>query len=149
MKKTILKILLILALTFSFSNLTFAEEEVKNTVITTEKVPWASCVPEMSWNTSWAWPQQPKPTGKYECTVWRNFSSVMMFFWDFIKYATFLVWLAWVLFIVINWILYSMWGADDSLKTEAKKKITKTIVWLIVLLLSWIILNLIAPWVYK
>jgi hypothetical protein len=32
---------------------------------------------------------------------------------------------------------------------EVKKRIVQWIIWLILVLLSWIILNMIAPWVYK
>ena len=69
--------------------------------------------------------------------------------WAIIKYFTFLAWLWAVLFIVINWILYSMSWVDQSMKEKAKERITKTLMWLIVLLLSWVILNMIAPWIYE
>jgi hypothetical protein len=45
--------------------------------------------------------------------------------------------------------MYSMWGMDQSMKEESKKRIVKTIVWLIVLLMSWTILHIVAPWIYK
>lgn len=67
---------------------------------------------------------------------------------EMIKYATFLAGLAGVLFIVVNGILYSMSGMDAGMKEEAKKRITKTLLGLIVLLLSGFILNAIAPWIY-
>lgn len=65
-----------------------------------------------------------------------------------IKYATFIASLGAVLFIVVNGILYSMSGMDSGLKEAAKEKITKTLLGLIVLMLSGLILNAIAPWVY-
>ena len=84
----------------------------------------------------------------YFCYVpkWITWFEIIMGW--LIKYTTFIASLAWVLFIVVNWILYSMWWADDSLKSESKKRIMKTLSWLIVLLLSWVILHIIAPWVY-
>jgi len=66
-----------------------------------------------------------------------------------IKFVTFIASLAWVLFIVINGILYSMSWIDESLKNDSKKRIIKTLLWLIVLLLSWVILHILAPWVYN
>ena len=69
--------------------------------------------------------------------------------WAIIKYFTFLAWLWAVLFIVINGIMYSMSGLDSGMKEKAKERITKTLMWLILLLLSWVILNMIAPWIYK
>ena len=66
-----------------------------------------------------------------------------------IKYFTYIASLAAVLFIVINGLLYSMAGINDGLKTGAKERIMKTLIGLIILLLSGVILNAIAPWVYK
>jgi len=83
------------------------------------------------------------------CTVDNWSSAIKNILWWIIKYATFLVWLIAVLFIVVNWIMYSMWGMDQSMKEESKKRIVKTLIWIIVLLMSWTILNLIAPWIYK
>ena len=58
-------------------------------------------------------------------------------------------WIAWVLFIVINGILYSMWGIDDDLRWKSKERIIRTLTWLIILFSAWYILQLVAPWVYK
>ena len=69
--------------------------------------------------------------------------------WGIIKWFTYIAAIGAVLFIVINGIMYSMSGIDQSMKDEAKKRITKTLLWLVVLLLSWVILNLVAPWIYK
>jgi len=38
---------------------------------------------------------------------------------------------------------------DPGMKDEAKKRITATIIGLIILFMSGIILNIIAPWIYK
>jgi len=84
----------------------------------------------------------------YYCIVpkWVNWFNIIMSW--LIKYITFIASLAWVLFIVVNWIMYSMWWADDSLKIESKKRIVQTLIWLIILLMSWVILRIVAPWVY-
>lgn len=74
---------------------------------------------------------------------------VLKTIWWMIKYTTFIVGLLAVLFIVINWILYSMSWIDQSAKDTAKKRITKTLIWIILLLMSWTILNVLAPWIYK
>jgi hypothetical protein len=42
-----------------------------------------------------------------------------------------------------------MAGINDGLKTGAKERIIKTLTGLVILLLSGVILNMIAPWVYK
>lgn len=133
MKLIIIKILLILSI-FSFVWM----PTVWNTyaviqVTVAEKIPWAGC----TWD------------GPYVCNVEEWFTSVTLMIWRIIKYFTYLAALGWVLFIVLNGILYSMWWADQSLKDESKKRIVWTLTWLILLLLSWVILNLIAPWVYK
>jgi hypothetical protein len=80
--------------------------------------------------------------------VKNTFGSVMSVVGNMINYATFIAGLAGVLFIVINGILYSMSGMDAGMKDEAKKRIVKTLLGLVVLLLSGLILNAIAPWVY-
>lgn len=102
-------------------------------VIVVEKVPWANCVPE--WDN-------------YKCTVEAWFDSMIDLMGKIIKYFSYLAGLWTILFIVINGILYSMWWADSSMKEEAKKRIVWTLIWLVLLFLSWIILNLIAPWIY-
>ena len=84
-----------------------------------------------------------------QCVVpeWTTWFEIVLS--GIIKYIIFIASLAWVLFIVINWILYSMSWFDQSLKDSAKKRIIQTLLGLIVLLLSWIILHTIAPWVYS
>ena len=146
MKKIITKILLIFFLLISvglyFTENTFAEDM---TVIVTEKIPWANCVEEtLEENTDY-----PVKTWKYKCTIKPWFGSIMIMLWDIIKYFTYIAGLGWVLFIVINGMMYSMWGMDQGMKDESKKRISKTLIWLILLFLSWSILNMIAPWIYK
>jgi len=94
---------------------------------------------------NWCWWEK----GEYYCDVpkWTTgFQTVMAWI---IKYALFISSLAWVLFIVINWILYSMAWMNDSLKTESKDRIVKTLIWIVLLLMSWTILHILAPWVYN
>lgn len=147
MKNFLIKILLVLS-TLILSGIytiwnTYATEGSWSwiTVIVTEKIPGANCV-AITANTS-------IETWMYKCTVEKWFWSVIKMMWNVIKYFTYIASLGWVLFIVINWILYSMWWADPSLKDDAKKRITATLIWLVLLFLSWVILNMIAPWIYK
>jgi lysylphosphatidylglycerol synthetase-like protein (DUF2156 family) len=77
---------------------------------------------------------------------WTTWFQVVMAW--IIKYALFISSLAGVLFIVINWILYSMAWMSDSLKTESKDRIVKTLIGIVLLLMSWTILHILAPWVY-
>lgn len=91
----------------------------------------------------------PDADGVITCNVGKWFSVVSGMFGAIIKYFTFIASLAAVLFLVVNGILYSMSGLDAGLKDGAKKRIIGTLLWLIVLLLSWVILNAIAPWIYK
>ncbi len=137
----IIKIFLVLIITIFSFNITNAnnwwtsDSRIKDIKVqTTEKVPWANC----TWSP---W--------DYTCTVKTWFNSVTSLLWEMIKYITFIRVLRAVLFIVISWIMLSMSWADSSLKDEAKKRITQWIIWLILLLLSWVILNMIAPWIYK
>jgi hypothetical protein len=104
----------------------------------TEPIPGAWCV---KW---WA-----DDSELYTCYVQNGFSGVTSVIGAMIKYFTYIASLAAVLFIVINGILYSMAGINDSLKSGAKERITKTLIWLIILMMSWLILNAVAPWVYK
>lgn len=145
MKNVLIKIILALYL-LSFSWIgymwnTYAAEPTEwwITVYVTEKVPWAKCVKdEKLWDTQ-----------MYKCTVAKGFTAVTEMMWKIIKYFTYIAGLGGVLFIVVNGILYSMWWAEPSMKDEAKKRIIWTLIWLTLLFLSWIILNLIAPWIYQ
>ena len=124
-------------------------------VVVTERVPWANC------ECTWGWcVERPKGSWvkvceaewwncKYECEIKKWFGSVVEMLWNVIKYFTFIALLWAVLFLVIWWIMYSMSWADPSAKDKAKEKIIQALMWIIVLLLSWVILNAIAPWIYK
>ena len=144
MKHIIIKLLLVLSIiSFSWINYissTYAEWGwIK--VIVTEKIPWANC--EKTWE------KKEWETQMYKCTVQKWFKSVIIMMWKVIKYFTYIASLWGVLFIIVNGIMYSMWWAEPSLKDEAKKRIVWTLVWLVLLFLSWVILNMIAPWIYK
>jgi hypothetical protein len=87
--------------------------------------------------------------GATSCTVQSGFWVVQDVMGGIIKYFTYLAGLGSVLFIVINWVLYSMAGINEGMKWAAKERIQKTLIWLVILMLSWVILNAIAPWIYK
>lgn len=129
MKKILISLLLASSLIFISWDIFAA------TIDVTEKIPGANCV--AAWD------------GIYTCNPGRGFGGVLWVVWAMIKYFTYIAALAAVLFIVINGVLYSMAGINDGLKTGAKERIVKTLMGLIVLLLSGVILNMIAPWVYK
>ena len=106
-----------------------------NWVEVTEKIPWANCVYNLEKNL-------------YICHTERWFWAIMVVMWAVLKYFTFLAWIFAVLSLVVGWIMYSMWWANESLKSSAKSYIEKSLIWLVLLLLSWTILYMIAPWVY-
>lgn len=128
MKKAILLTLCSIGLIFLVPELHAVSVEV------TEPIPWANC-------SGGGW--------EYTCNVGTGFSTISQMMWGIIKYFTFIAALWAVLFIVINGILYSMSGMDQSLKDGAKKRIIQTLLGLVLLMLSGVILNAIAPWVYK
>lgn len=135
MKKTILIFaVMLVSIFFVEVQWTFAAEW-SVTIQTTVEVPGANCTPA-------------DEAGIWNCRIWKWFTPVMLMIGRLIKYFTYLVALSAVLFIVINGILYSMAWINDSLKTGAKERITKTLLGLVILLLSWVILNAVAPWVY-
>lgn len=130
MKKIIISLLIAASLVFISGDMFAASIDV------TEKIPGANC---NEWNGD----------GTYTCNPGRGFTGVMSTIGAMIKYFTYIALLASVLFIVINGILYSMAWVNDSLKTGAKDRIVKTLIGLVILLLSGVILNAVAPWVYK
>ncbi len=146
MKKKLLIIITALCLILQIW-ITNAEDAV--TIRTTEKIPWVECnlipVPADKIDAVWA----PYYPNLYDCKVEKWVWQIVSMLWNIIKYFTYIALLSWVLFIVYNGILYSMWWADQSLKDDSKKRIIWTLIWLILLLLSWPILQLIAPWIYK
>jgi len=140
MKKFILLIILVLTFIsyhpiYAGDNETIASEYSTIEIEVWEAVPWANCEKISEW--------------KYKCTVKAWFWSVQDSIWEIIKYFTFITWLLWVLYIVINWILLSMWWLDSNLQKSTKDNIKKALVWVILLFISWLILNMIAPWIYQ
>lgn len=139
--KLVIKIFIIMILFFDFLNINQnnvnAEESWDENIIiyTTAKIPWASC--------------RQDGDNIYKCEITPWFNSVLETLWWIIKWFTAIAAITWVLFIVINGILLSMWWMDTWAKEEVKKRISKAIIWLILLLTSWYILHIIAPWVYK
>ena len=135
MKKIIIKILIaftIFWLFWVFQN-TYAEWEI--VVEVTEKIPWVACTLNENWKT-------------YSCESERWFWAIMEAMWWILKYFTFLAWIFAVLSLVVGWIMYSMWWANEWMKNSAKEFIQKSLFGLVLLLLSWTILYMIAPWVY-
>ncbi|MDD5769331.1 MAG: hypothetical protein PHE25_00035 [Candidatus Gracilibacteria bacterium] len=109
------------------------------TVKVTEKIPGAECG-ECS--------KKGNDGGclEYTCKVQPGFTSITLMIGQIIKWFTAIAALAGVGFIVLNGMFLSIGGEG---KDEIKKKIVKTIAGIILLLLSGLILNIIAPWVYK
>ena len=113
-------------------------------VIVTEKVPWADCV-IMSWSTSDSEYENPRR----KCYVQPWMTSVTSMLWEMLRYFTAIWTLAWVMYIVINWIMLSMSWIDSWAKDKAKKWIKAWLTWLVLLLLSSTILQALFPWIYK
>jgi len=134
MKKYIILLFIVLSI-FNINILSANEEKNSTKVTVVEYIPGANC--EEKWDNT------------YECSITHWFDVVTEVMWNIIKIFTWIVVVAWVLFIVINWIMLSMWWMDSSVKEAVKWRITKTIIWLVLLLMSWVILSIIAPWVYK
>ncbi len=147
MKKIILSIIIITSLLFQI-NYSFAASWDTVKVRVTEKVPWVTCdevknkkweiIRDENWNPA-----------LYDCQVEKWATQIVKMLGNIIKYFTYIALLSWVLFIVYNGILYSMWWIDQSMKDDSKKRIVATLIWLILLLLSGPILQIIAPWIYK
>lgn len=135
--KNFLKFFLLISIIFSFFfiNFSYATDDSETIKVkVTEKIPWA-----------WCSDIKDTKDNLYTCTIKPGFGTIQIMIWKIIKWFTALAALAWILFIVINWILLSTWW---EWKDEIKKRIIKTLIWLILLLLSWLILSMIAPWIY-
>ena len=137
MKTIITKIVLLLTIfSFFWLNLVWNTYSVIKVTVT-EKIPGVKCDPDPAW---YVW--------IYVCKVKPGFGTIVDMMGAIIKYFTFIAVLWGVLFIVYNGIMYSMGWMEWSLKDDAKKRIIQTLIWLLVLFLSWVILNLVAPWIY-
>ncbi|EKE27028.1 MAG: hypothetical protein ACD_4C00084G0001 [uncultured bacterium (gcode 4)] len=137
MKKQLLLFLTIISVLTPFYS--YADTVVR----VTEKIPWADCGENISNNGD-------GPESRiYECRIKPWFQSVMLLVWWFVKYATFIVALIWVLMLVASGIHLSLSWFDSGAKAKAKEHFTKIIYGLILLFLIWFILNTVAPWIYK
>lgn len=135
--KKIIKFFIISFMLFSFNpHLLYWETWKTIEVKVSEKVPWANCEPE-------TWPCPPEWC---ICKIEPWFNTIQSMIWWIIKWLTAISALWWVLFIVVNWILLSMWWWEN---TKVKERVIKTLVWLILLLLSWVILSALFPWIFK
>lgn len=145
MKSILIKFLIIISFFIFWTWSTFATSSESWWIIVkvSEKIPWAEC------SELYEDENDTELVTWYECNVWKWFTAVTIMLWKIIKYFTYIAALGWVLFIVINWILYSMWWVNDEFKSKSKERIIWTLIWLVLLMLSWVILNMIAPWIYK
>lgn len=144
--KLFIKIFLILSLSFVYFSSYAVNDEKSFTWVTMEStvdIPWMNCTKK---DTVSGWTDAE--TTIYTCNVEKWFSSMLTMVSGMIKYFTYIALVAAVLFIVINGIMYSMSWVDSWMKDEAKKRITKTLIWIILLLLSGYLLNLFFPWIY-
>lgn len=139
MKKIFLFTILCVMWCFQISWVFAATEDKqisKIIVNVTENIPGGNCTKITSGTGAWL----------YQCEVEPGFKSVQKLIGQIIKWFTAITVLAAVLFIVINGIMLIV-GGDDT--KAVKDRIVGGIVWLILVLLSGVILNMIAPWVYK
>ncbi len=139
------KIVLLIVISFSFFFVTFDTYAIKVTVTQDLSAIWLPC----SAVTKQTQGQIGTKVTWYECEIWVGFWAVTGIIQWLLKYVTFIAALAAVLFIVVNGILYSMAGLDDHLKSDAKHKIWMMLWGIILLLLSGVVLQVIAPWVYR
>ena len=146
MKKIFLFILITL---LSFWQVCSAEENDTIMVEVTEPIPGLNCIGKTNWESGSSEScSVENDKCIIKCPVKKWVGSFTDILGTIIRYITFLVWLAWVLYIIINGILYSMGWVEQGMKDEAKKRIVQGLIGIVLLLLSGFILNLIAPWVY-
>mgnify|MGYP005996280627 CR=1 FL=1 len=147
--KLFLKIILTLTLIIPGIYTSYAEDKNQTftwvTIQTTVDLPWMWCKVNKtkSKNTS-----EDGWVTVYDCNIKPWFAEIMTLMSWMIKYFTYIAMISAVLFIVINGIMYTMSGVDSWMKDEAKKRITKTLIWIVILLLSGFLLNLFFPWIY-
>jgi hypothetical protein len=142
MKNILIKLLLIISLLW-ISNIwnTYASDWASSnwTIKTSISMDFWKILKDSCWWEKW----------NYYCNVPKWIWLITFFLWKMIKFITYIAALWSVLFIIVNGIMYSMWWLDPSFKDDAKKRIIWTLSWLVLLLSSWVILNLVAPWIYK
>ncbi len=106
------------------------------TVTITEAIPW------LSWSEECSWPPESR---KCNVIIKPWFESVIEMLSWLIKYATFIVLLAWIFMLVLSGIRMSIeWKKEDAIK-----HFKQVLLWLVVLFLIGFILNTVAPWIYK
>lgn len=137
--KIILWIMLLLN-TWIITNYTYAANV---TVINTEPFPWVSCNCIDNVNAC-----NDVKTKKYKCEFPGWFWYVMALFWIIFRYVVFIVSLLAVLIIAISGIQMSMTWISSKAKDDAKKRITRIIIWMVLLFSFWFILHIFAPWIY-
>lgn len=138
-----------------FWGMTVFAENIKVTV--TEQIPGLTCEEDEEymvkcwWSKSGNWQYNSTrwpECRRYICEIQPWFDSVMLMLSGFIKYATFIVALLGVLMLVYSGIEMSMAGAGGK-KDDAKKRIEKVIMGLVLLFMIGFILNSVAPWIYQ
>lgn len=137
-------IIIIFVIISTFFTTVYASDKIEVKVPVDLSPMWLHCAADQGLDEN----NKVVETGTFTCHIDTWFASILEVIWQIIKYFTFLTWLAWVLFIIFNWIKLSMAWINAEYEKEAKDNIKKTLFWLILLLLSWLILNFIAPWVY-
>lgn len=93
------------------------------TIEVTEPIPGAGCGSANS-------------DGIVTCSIPNGFGGITSVIGEVIKYFTYITALGTVLFIVINGVMYSMAGINEEFKSSAKERIKKTLIGLILLMLS-------------
>lgn len=142
MKKS-LRALSALAVFLTFATVPFAFAASGDTdayVYVTEKIPGANCELKSS--------STDVDKRLYKCTVQSGFATVTGVLGSLIKYATYLTGLVGVLMIVLSGIQYSLSGGGEDAK-KAKGRIIQLVSGLVLLFLTGLVLNTVAPWVYR
>lgn len=137
--KKLLKYLIFLISILGSINFTFATSWT--VVYTTESLPWlvCNCISKDCTNVV---------TRKYECQVLDGFSGFLITISKILKYSVFIISLLSVLIIIVSWIQLSLSWISSKAKDWAKQRIFRVISGLMVLFFFWLILHLIAPWIY-
>ncbi len=107
----------------------------------TEAIPGAKCSQVMDRGNT-------QTTRLYKCPVGKGFDTVVGVLGSLIKYATYLTGLIGVLMIVLSGIQYSLSGGGEDAK-KAKGRIIQLVTGLVLLFLTGLVLNTVAPWVYN
>lgn len=104
----------------------------------TEKIPWVPC-------SLVKWSDDDVETKTYDCEVESWFDSFLLVIQWLIKYFLFIAVLVVVLMIAASWVRMSIQWKNDA----AKKQFIHLIEAIVLIFFMWLILNSVAPWVYK